>query len=317
MKVATFSLSPGSLMHHEILYPAGELQVRLDGDGIDMILGNPDIVNIISRVTSSHDIMRLALLKDAIDNTATKFLPVNLVLPYLPYGRADRSFCIGDCNGLEVFSSILRLMGFNRVVSLDIHSVAGIKAARNLGLDLENVSPLPIIHSAIGHFAEKYKADCVTILFPDAGARERYVLPEYIGNNHHQIKIDVQHCEKRRDPVTGKLSGFIVPDAGNLNKNVLIIDDICDGGGTFVGIADAVYDKCSMEGQEINFGLYVTHGIFSKGLGELNLRFKEIYTSDSWAYNYSPKDCMILPATNLLLKALIKDDQTTAAVRTV
>ena len=56
---------------------------------------------------------------------------------------------------------------------------------------------------------------------------------------------------------------------------ILIVDDLCDGGGTFLGIANQA------EGT-VPLGLYITHGIFSKGFGELGKHFSKIYTTNSY-----------------------------------
>jgi len=57
----------------------------------------------------------------------------------------------------------------------------------------------------------------------------------------------------------------------------LIVDDICDGGGTFLGLAEEL--------KECNSGdlyLAVSHGIFSKGSQTLLDNFKSIYSTDSF-----------------------------------
>ena len=60
------------------------------------------------------------------------------------------------------------------------------------------------------------------------------------------------------------------------NRIALIVDDICDGGGTFSGIAQVL----RANGAEKIY-LCVTHGIFSKGI-EIN-GIDEIFTTDSYA----------------------------------
>lgn len=57
----------------------------------------------------------------------------------------------------------------------------------------------------------------------------------------------------------------------------LIVDDICDGGGTFIGLAEELKRK--------NAGkiyLAVSHGIFSKGIDKLDF-LAHVYATD--AYN--------------------------------
>ena len=58
--------------------------------------------------------------------------------------------------------------------------------------------------------------------------------------------------------------------------NCLIVDHICDGGGTFIGLAEELKKK--------NAGklfLAVSHGIFNKGFDDLKC-FDGIFTTDSF-----------------------------------
>lgn len=253
-------------------YPKGESQVRLTPETATQVR-EADMVMVWADVGSAKDLIDLALLKNAIDNTATVY--TRLVLPYLPYGRADRPFTDGDCCGLEVFGQIVNGMNFDEVVTLDAHNRD--KAKLYIG-NLIDRSPEEFIHCAITEHAHRHNSDRITVLFPDDGARARYHIPDGIVGSTGQITIDVLNCEKKRNPVTGVLEGFDVPGLPP-GQPAIIIDDICDGGGTFVGIGKMIL------AQFIDYvptvGLYVTHGIFSKGYGELNTYFDQIYTTDS------------------------------------
>ncbi|KAG1390037.1 hypothetical protein G6F58_013116 [Rhizopus delemar] len=102
-------------------------------------------------------------------------------------------------------------------------------------------------------------ADGVTLMAPDAGARKRVqALAKKLG------VADVRFAEKVRDPQTGRITEPRVPDDIPAQP-VLVVDDICDGGRTFLELAAALRDKTRQP-----LYLYVTHGLFSKGLGELN-----------------------------------------------
>jgi ribose-phosphate pyrophosphokinase len=59
--------------------------------------------------------------------------------------------------------------------------------------------------------------------------------------------------------VTGELSGESVT-----GKRVLIVDDICDGGATFIGLAAKL-----REAGATDVVLFVSHGIFSRGVRAL------------------------------------------------
>ena len=109
------------------------------------------------------------------------------------------------------------------------------------------------------------------LISPDGGALKKiYKVSEYLGG------IDVVECSKSRDVKTGKLSGFKVYDDNLQGIDCLIVDDICDGGGTFIGLAEELKNK--------NAGklyLAVSHGIFNKGFEAMNA-FERIFTTDSF-----------------------------------
>jgi len=94
------------------------------------------------------------------------------------------------------------------------------------------------------------------VVIPDAGAAKKAY--SWLDGR------TVVQALKRRDVRTGALSGFevLADDLGG--RPCIIIDDICDGGGTFLGLA--------AELQKANAGpltLAVTHGLFTKGTDRL------------------------------------------------
>ena len=91
--------------------------------------------------------------------------------------------------------------------------------------------------------------------------------------NYFDLCTPITMC-KQRCPDTGLITGM-KPNQYNRcieSWNILIIDDICDGGGTFNQAAQILREHGA-----VNLYLYVTHGIFSKGLDLLQENFKHIY----------------------------------------
>ena len=68
-------------------------------------------------------------------------------------------------------------------------------------------------------------------------------------------------CIKKRDSETGALSGFAVESGDVRDAVCLVVDDICDGGGTFSGIAAVLREAGAR-----SVSLAVTHGVFSRGI---------------------------------------------------
>lgn len=262
--------------YEEFRYPAGEVQVRLLDSELAKVAEADEII-VWARITTG-DILALAMLKDAIEGvnkgTAQNIV---LVLPYLPYGRADRRFTLGDCNGLETFGRHIDQLGFSYVVTLDAHS----PITKGVISNFYNVSPEPLISEFIG----KYMGDAFTILLPDKGA-SRYDLKK--------LGYPIVQCDKKRNPKTGAFEGFDVPRVET--QDVLIVDDICDGGGTFLGIA------AKLPG--FNLNLYTTHGIYSKGLGPLSSSFKKVFCSDSFPSLGNLYYATVLPCGPVISQAL-------------
>lgn len=171
-------------------------------------------------------------------------------LPYLPHGRADRAFEEGMICPLREIAYALK--GFHEVIIRDPHS-GRVKE----WIDRDPVTKYTEI-SQLRSFLdcpfglEKYDFD--VLVSPDKGAKEK---TQTIAD---QLKVPVVFCEKDRDPATGHINKVDVH--GDVQGKVcLITDDICDGGGTFLLTAMALKDRGAADVK-----LYVTHGIFSKGL---------------------------------------------------
>jgi ribose-phosphate pyrophosphokinase len=101
-------------------------------------------------------------------------------------------------------------------------------------------------------------------------------------------------ASKHRDIQTGKITHTEIPnlpgstgDSNSANDGMkyVIVDDICDGGRTFIELAKAI----KKERISAKIYLVVTHGIFSAGLKELNQHFEGIFTTNSYSDMNDPE----------------------------
>src|SRR5574343_364454 len=98
------------------------------------------------------------------------------------------------------------------------------------------------------------------IVAPDEGALKKiYHLQTSLKNKG--IDVDVITASKTRDVSTGRITSVTLTECDLTNKRCIIIDDIADGGGTFIPLAEALRTSGASR-----IELYVTHGIFAKGL---------------------------------------------------
>jgi ribose-phosphate pyrophosphokinase len=240
-------------------FPGGEVHVRLSEV-------NPcwEVKRVVvsGNIYNSDDFMELALLKDCLDQSFVE--GIYLSLHYLPYARQDRVCTTGDSFSLRVFSKLLNALEFDVVAVWDAHNeyIAG-KYIDNF----TSQSQADVI-ARQKHNGNLPPLKNLVLVAPDKGASVK------ISAVSKALCLSgFLQGEKKRDPATGQLTGFDVNCADFQGRNVLIVDDICDGGGTFIGLAEVIKQR--------NCGklyLYVTHGIFSKGKDELNRYFDGIYT---------------------------------------
>ncbi|NBO98850.1 MAG: hypothetical protein EBU90_01810, partial [Proteobacteria bacterium] len=117
---------------------------------------------------------------------------------------------------------------------------------------------------------------------PDGGALKRvYNLVEEIKlvNSDHVVCAN-----KHRDVATGNILTTQISFPENFDwkpiKHIVILDDICDGGRTFIELAKAIRSVANIT-KDLQLILYVTHPIFSKGLDPLYEHFDKILTTTS------------------------------------
>jgi ribose-phosphate pyrophosphokinase len=127
----------------------------------------------------------------------------------------------------------------------------------------------------IGPPVGKYAA----VVSPDAGAEKR------AQKVARKLGLPLLHAWKTRDIGTGNITGFgMEPHGLPKDSLVLVVDDLCDAGGTFLGLADI------LDANKLRAHMWVTHGLFTKGTEALLKRYGHVYCSDSAS---GPRDGVI------------------------
>ena len=209
---------------------------------------------------SEAELFHLAQLVDLLRCRVIRSTPIiDLEMPYLPYARQDKRIGNEASFALHTFARQINALNFNTIQVFDVHSQEAFKLIDRLHAD---ISFFDIINQAV----EDSRAD--VICYPDAGALERY-------KGFLDPKIPCCSFSKDRDPLTGYIKKLTLNEEIELKgKRVIIVDDLCDGGMTFILTAKEllIYDVSNVD-------LYVSHGIFSKGTKVLtDAGIKNIYT---------------------------------------
>ncbi len=219
-----------------------------------------EVVTITHRINSFNDLGLFCLAVDALKRMDV--MKINAFIPYFPAARQDRVMIPGEPLSVKIYADIINSMHLNKVLVFDPHSEVTPALLNNCEV-ISNHDFILKVTKMIGKE--------ILLISPDGGALKKiYKVSEYLGG------VDVIECSKSRDVKTGKLSGFKVYSEDLQGKDCLIVDDICDGGGTFIGLAEELKNKNAG-----NLYLAVSHGIFSKGFDGLNV-FEKIYSTNSF-----------------------------------
>lgn len=242
------------IQFEHFLFAGGEPHIRINPN-----FDKSKNVTVTHRLNSFNDLGLLCLAVDALQRLGAKL--GTLVIPYFPAARQDRVMVKGEALSVKVYAQIINTLNFEKVLVFDPHSDVTPAVLANC----EVISNHAFIQRVIGATGND-----VVLISPDGGALKKiYKTSEFLGG------IEVVECSKSRDIKTGKLTGFKAYTDNLHQKACLIVDDICDGGGTFVGLAKELQNK--------NAGklyLAVSHGIFSQGFQNLKC-FERIFTTDS------------------------------------
>lgn len=241
-------------------FPDGTSQVwKLQDDiDFDQYADEPVILWLFENEGELIHVLQLAHLVQEHLETETCILRV----PYLPYGRQDKEVNNKLSFALNTFKDVLYSANITRIETFDAHSKSDMVYEDSI------MPSVQAFHNAI--------TDHDIICFPDAGASERY-------KYNFDIDVHTQICfEKVRNQLTGEITGLKLLGSSEIKgRSVLIVDDICDGGMTFIKVAQAL-----REYGPSRIDLAVSHGLFSKGKQCLyDAGITNIYTTNSLLHN--------------------------------
>lgn len=248
-------------------FKGGEEQIKIDLTQAPK--GIISFVDITAKIKNSTDVLALAMLVDACSRLENLNVNASFVLnlPYIPYARQDRVMQHGEALSIKVFANIVNSLNFDKVVVDDPHSDVSAALINNVRIRGQEV--------LVAEFHAVLAGKDVTIVAPDAGARKK------AQKVAERLRMPIVEAGKVRDVKTNEITGTAV--FGEVEgRECVIVDDICDGGRTFIALAQALKEKGAKR-----VILYVTHGIFSYGKQViLDGGVDEIYAYHDWTENF-------------------------------
>ena len=226
-----------------ISFPDGEKHLKIQE------LDRKDSVRIVTRITNSDDLFLLMQLSDILNRQCV--VVEEIYIPYLMSMRCDRLFSLEQPFTLSIVANVINSFKANIVRIVEPHSYTSLR----------------LIKRSFNKPACWGLTDGDIICLPDKGSVTRSWAPGAI------------ICSKVRDVNTGKLSGFCIENIGDYEEgnSIAVIDDLCDGGGTFIGIAGELRKL-----NPVRLTLFVTHAIQKQGIERVASVYDEVHITNSY-----------------------------------
>lgn len=272
-------------------FPAGEIGVSLESE-LDVKLASSQTVTIFCSFQHTEEVFIIYSLVDYI-RSISRDVYIVLDIPYFPAARADRDQFFDTISGkvqrysfgLKVYSEIIGNLSVDEIRVLDPHSsvleaLLATKHKKVVVTRMYEIIVNLIEYIKESHFSDEFLKDSTLLLIaPDNGASKK-VLECVAVLKMHGIECEHTYATKVRSP-DGKITEHRLntPNIESDKILCLVLDDICDGGATFIGLADLLDE--TFAGKEIRKVLYTSHGLYTKGTNHLMEKYHILVCSNS------------------------------------
>ncbi|MEZ0344057.1 MAG: ribose-phosphate pyrophosphokinase [Caldimicrobium sp.] len=201
----------------------GELFVEIEENvrGADVFIVQPTCPPV------NENLMELLIMIDAARRASAR--RITAVIPYYGYARQDRKTAPRTPISAKLVANLIVVAGARRVLTMDLHAgqIQGF-----FDIPVDHLYAMPVF---LQYIKEKFKADDIVIVSPDAGGVER--AREYAKRLNTTMAI----VDKRRPRPNESEVMNIIGDVQN--KIAIIIDDMVDTAGTMCKAAEALMEK--------------------------------------------------------------------------
>ena len=186
-----------------------------------------DMVFLIQSTSApAENILELLLMIDAARRASA--YKVVAVLPYYGYARQDRKDKPRVAIGSKLIANMLEAAGADRVITMDLHAA-----------QIQGYFEIPVDHlessSIFIPYIESLKLENLTFAAPDVGSANR------IREIASFFEAEMVICDKHRKRANEIASMVVIGDVAD--RDVVLIDDICDTGGTLAKSAALLKEK--------------------------------------------------------------------------
>ncbi len=211
--------------------PLGKVNIQTFSDGeigveFKESIRGKSVFLIQSTFAPSDNLMELLLMIDAAKRASA--YKVIVVMPYYGYARQDRKDRPRVAIGSKLVANMLTAAGADRIITMDLHAP-----------QIQGYFDIPVDHldsSAIFiPYIESLQLENLTFAAPDVGSANR------IREVASFFECEMVICDKHRKRANEIASMVVIGDV--TDRDIVLIDDICDTGGTLTKSAGLMMEK--------------------------------------------------------------------------
>lgn len=173
---------------------------------------------------TDQNLMEILVMLDAFRRASAE--RVTAVIPYFGYARSDKKDRPRVPVAAKMVANLIATAGADRVLTIDLHA-AQIQGFFDIPVDHLYAAP-----ELVGYYQENPMENLIVVA-PDTGGAER--ARAYA----KRLGAGLALCDKRREKANVAEVMNVVGDVDG--KNCIIVDDMCDTGGSLCKVAEALH----------------------------------------------------------------------------